>query len=400
MTAALSPLPELLPEASATPSPAGAGAPGEFAAVLGEQAAGAPAPPDAGSGVPTAELPSLPPLPGTGNLLPPALTGLLQAGAGGEHQNPTATLTELPTEVAQQALATIARAQTTAGKPAATPAAPVAGPEVLAAVTVPNRDPEASLNPARPVVPGAVVAQTAEALRLKTDKTPVLAPKARHGAERIDLGPILGTRHSAPPGEEITLPVDTRHQAALATVAARAPTLSGPASEVPAQPVAGVSTVAPAVADAGSTVPAARAGAASGEPSLALGQAGWREALAERVTVLAESGTNAARLRLHPEHLGPLEVRVTVVDDKATVWFVTHSTTAREALETALPRLREMLDATGLELGEASVSQHESGHSTPDRAPPELWAGEPELHSGAEPVTIALPDGRLLDAYA
>jgi flagellar hook-length control protein FliK len=60
-------------------------------------------------------------------------------------------------------------------------------------------------------------------------------------------------------------------------------------------------------------------------------------------------------LKLSPEHLGPLEINITVRDDKASVWFGAAHADTRAAIETALPRLREMFEAQGLSLADAGV---------------------------------------------
>ena len=68
----------------------------------------------------------------------------------------------------------------------------------------------------------------------------------------------------------------------------------------------------------------------------------------------------SAELRLDPEDLGAMQVKISMNGDSATVSMVVQSTQAREALEQATPRLREMLAEHGLSLGESSVNQENS----------------------------------------
>jgi flagellar hook-length control protein FliK len=83
----------------------------------------------------------------------------------------------------------------------------------------------------------------------------------------------------------------------------------------------------------------------------------WPQAVAAEIQFLADQKVEAATLRLSPEHLGPLEVRIDVRDGSISVNFgVTHGDT-QAALEQALPRLREMFAAAGLQLGQTSVQQ-------------------------------------------
>lgn len=82
---------------------------------------------------------------------------------------------------------------------------------------------------------------------------------------------------------------------------------------------------------------------------------GWGEALADKVMWMSSQGSQVAELRLDPPHLGPLEVRITVTNDQATAVFVSHHSAVREAIETAMPRLREMLADSGIMLGNTMV---------------------------------------------
>lgn len=98
-----------------------------------------------------------------------------------------------------------------------------------------------------------------------------------------------------------------------------------------------------------------------------VGSQGWAEEIGARLTMLGARGEQTASLRLSPEHLGPLEVRITIQDDKASVWFGAMHAQTREAIEQALPRLREMLQSQGLELSDAGVFDESSSRDAPER---------------------------------
>ena len=83
----------------------------------------------------------------------------------------------------------------------------------------------------------------------------------------------------------------------------------------------------------------------------------WAEELGTRLAVMTAQGDQSGSLRLSPEHLGPLEVQIRMQDDKANVVFGAQHADTRRALEEALPRLREMFAASGLQLGDAGVSR-------------------------------------------
>jgi flagellar hook-length control protein FliK len=107
----------------------------------------------------------------------------------------------------------------------------------------------------------------------------------------------------------------------------------------------------------------------------------WPEAVAAQVRWALADGVQSATLKLVPEHLGPLEVRIELKDNQINLNFGANQAETRQALEDSLPRLREVLAGAGLALGQASVQQdsrpasHSSGGSRP--AVRELGADQP-----------------------
>jgi flagellar hook-length control protein FliK len=79
---------------------------------------------------------------------------------------------------------------------------------------------------------------------------------------------------------------------------------------------------------------------------------------------MAGSQVQSATLRLSPEHLGPIQVRIELQQSQINVNFSAAHADTRAALTDALPRLREMLAAGGLSLGQASVQQESHGSGT------------------------------------
>lgn len=88
-----------------------------------------------------------------------------------------------------------------------------------------------------------------------------------------------------------------------------------------------------------------------------LGTAAWADELGGKITWMAHQGIESASLRLSPEHLGPVEVRISVQDGATSVMFGAAQADTRSALEQALPRLREMFATQGLTLTDAGVSR-------------------------------------------
>jgi flagellar hook-length control protein FliK len=86
----------------------------------------------------------------------------------------------------------------------------------------------------------------------------------------------------------------------------------------------------------------------------------WNKDLGDRIVWMSNKAIPTAEIRLNPQHLGPISVRVNVADDQATVVFTAQHAAVRETLEASIPKLREMMSAQNLNLAEVSVSQSPS----------------------------------------
>ncbi|MEJ0039062.1 MAG: flagellar hook-length control protein FliK [Gammaproteobacteria bacterium] len=105
--------------------------------------------------------------------------------------------------------------------------------------------------------------------------------------------------------------------------------------------------------------------AASAEVRTPVGAQGWSDEIGNHLAIMAANGRETASLRLSPEHLGPLEIQISVKDGQTNVVFGASSPETRNALEQSLPRLREMFASQGLTLGNANVSRDTPRDSRP-----------------------------------
>ncbi len=85
-------------------------------------------------------------------------------------------------------------------------------------------------------------------------------------------------------------------------------------------------------------------------------QAGWGEEVGSRVKWMVNSQVQSAELKMNPAHLGPVEVKISVQNDQTTIHFTAQNGAVREALDSAMPRLREMLGDNGVNLADVDVS--------------------------------------------
>ncbi|MFZ5594948.1 MAG: flagellar hook-length control protein FliK [Pseudomonadota bacterium] len=98
------------------------------------------------------------------------------------------------------------------------------------------------------------------------------------------------------------------------------------------------------------------AGHATAAMTLPLGAEGWGQELGDRVQWLVNQSVQTAELRINPPHLGPVEIRIAIDQDQASVSFTTQHSVTRDAIEAAIPRLRDMLGDSGLNLASINVS--------------------------------------------
>jgi hypothetical protein len=128
-----------------------------------------------------------------------------------------------------------------------------------------------------------------------------------------------------------------------------------------------------------------------------VGSAAWSEEIAARLTLMTEHGKHSASLRLSPEHLGPMEVRIAVNDDQASVWFGAAHADTRAAIEQALPRLRELFESQGMSLTDAGVFREPPRDQPQGHIPPEL---RDDAAPTEDSVSVARARLGLVDAYA
>jgi flagellar hook-length control protein FliK len=85
-----------------------------------------------------------------------------------------------------------------------------------------------------------------------------------------------------------------------------------------------------------------------------LGTQAWDNQVSQRIVYMVGK-EQAATLTLNPPDLGPVQIVLNVTNDQATVAFSSDQLDVRQALENALPRLREMMSESGIALGNATV---------------------------------------------
>lgn len=139
----------------------------------------------------------------------------------------------------------------------------------------------------------------------------------------------------------------------------------------------------------------------------AVGQNKWGEEFAQKITWLVTAGRDqTAELHLNPPQLGPLDVVLKINGDHATAQFTSPHAAVREAIEQALPRLREMLADNGIALGNATVGDQAARDSAAESARHTLQknnATSGDAAASAEPTVQVSPISRhngIVDTFA
>lgn len=188
-----------------------------------------------------------------------------------------------------------------------------------------------------------------------------------------------------------------------------APVLEQPADGTSPDPIAEFETGERTLPPAATTSPAtgARPVAAVGQPPLAFPadpDAGFDDAFGARIGWLAEQRIGHAEIRLNPETLGTIDVRLQIDGTRVVAEFQSAHADVRHALENSVGRLRELLGQHGLQLAHSDVGQgggDGAGDSARGRAG--TVAGNADgIHAEgrSERAPVQLRTRGLLDEYA
>jgi len=127
--------------------------------------------------------------------------------------------------------------------------------------------------------------------------------------------------------------------------------------------------------------------------SLSIGEniqnSNWSQQLSQQVSYMVRGGIQQAEIKLNPAHLGPMEIKLSVNDDQATVSFVTQHAPVRDALDAAIPRLKEMLEQQGLNLAGADVSTQSEQNQADQHQTEQNQADQHQSSSESQADSIA-----------
>ncbi len=188
-------------------------------------------------------------------------------------------------------------------------------------------------------------------------------PEVRPSPVQSTLQQLEVTDRSPPtdlpkrPDSRILQAADTVRDAVVETIRPRATTPQIPQAQLAVQPSQAALMPAPVTTSASELGYSTIAQPTTDVIGTPVRDAAWGEQISERVAIMAGNNLKSAEIRLTPAELGPLRVHVSVDDGATHVTFHAQHLVTREAIEQALPRLREMLAENGLTLGQAEVGE-------------------------------------------
>lgn len=130
----------------------------------------------------------------------------------------------------------------------------------------------------------------------------------------------------------------------------------------------------------------------------------FSQELGQQVSWLGGQEIKQAQIRLNPQDLGPLDVKVSVVHGRVDVVFAAQHPTTVAAVQQSLQQLNQMLGGQGLSLGQATVGQHTAqqqfGHAQGQASSASAQTTDVEpTDSAVSPLSAPLAIG-LVDAFA
>ena len=135
-------------------------------------------------------------------------------------------------------------------------------------------------------------------------------------------------------------------------------------------------------------------------PSADLHGGHFDDDIGDAVRWMADQKIGHAHIKVTPNDLGTVEIRLRLDGDRVHADFSSAQADVRQALESSLPRLRDMLGQHGFQLAHADVGQQHAPPSqggAPQHGEASGDAGEPVADP---PRTVRMTARGLVDAYA
>ena len=133
----------------------------------------------------------------------------------------------------------------------------------------------------------------------------------------------------------------------------------------------------------------------------------WGGAVGNRINWMIGNNIQSAQLRITPNHLGPVDIKISMEKDVVQVSFVSNHQVVRDALESSVPRLKEMLSEENLDLVNVDIGEKhlaEQDQASEDQASSSAQSNKVSSESDSDTLNesevIVTSTSGLLDLYA
>jgi len=134
------------------------------------------------------------------------------------------------------------------------------------------------------------------------------------------------------------------------------------------------------------------------------GKTGWDQAIGQKVVWMVGAAEQSATLTLNPPDLGPLQVVIHVHNDQADATFISDNSEVRKALEDGLSNLRDMMNQSGINLGQTNIGSgsQQKEFEQMAKARSERLAGDSGVQESAiaHIPTVSRVSNGLVDTFA
>ncbi|MBD9467579.1 flagellar hook-length control protein FliK [Pseudoxanthomonas sp. PXM01] len=135
-------------------------------------------------------------------------------------------------------------------------------------------------------------------------------------------------------------------------------------------------------------------------PSADLQGGHFDEDIGDAVRWMADQKIGHAHIKVTPNDLGTVEIRLRLEGDRIHADFASAQADVRQALESSLPRLRDMLGQHGFQLAHADVGQQHAPPSQGGGSPTGDGSGDASEPVSEAPRSVRMTARGLVDAYA
>ncbi|MBD9481112.1 flagellar hook-length control protein FliK [Pseudoxanthomonas sp. PXM02] len=135
-------------------------------------------------------------------------------------------------------------------------------------------------------------------------------------------------------------------------------------------------------------------------PSADLQGGHFDEDIGDAVRWMADQKIGHAHIKVTPNELGTVEIRLRLEGDRVHADFASAQADVRQALESSLPRLRDMLGQHGFQLAHADVGQQHAPPSQGGGSHAGDGSGDAGEPASEAPRSVRMTARGLVDAYA